>query len=208
MDLIVTTIEPDSWAEHGGQGNMRTYETTLSLVVRQTHNVHEEIRDLLSQLRRLQDIQVTLAVRSLEVQELADKNLAKKLKAGQPVRLTPQQTAALLEQNTVRNAPKITLFNGQTLHMILPAKSEAGFGMDVNPVISADRRFVRMSFATNTQAAKDQQSCSTLTVKDGQSLLLDVTKFHDTGKGQKLLLVTPTIIVPEEEEELIGIENK
>ncbi|MCA9067397.1 MAG: hypothetical protein KDA84_00640, partial [Planctomycetaceae bacterium] len=66
-DLIVTTIEPDTWAEVGGSGSVRSYETTLSLVIRQTQKVHEEIRDLLEQLRRLQDLQVTIEVRFITV---------------------------------------------------------------------------------------------------------------------------------------------
>ncbi len=66
-DLIVSTIEPGSWAETAGGGNIRSFETTLSLVVRQTQAVHEEIRDLLEQLRRLQDLQVTVEVRFITV---------------------------------------------------------------------------------------------------------------------------------------------
>ena len=66
-DLIITTIEPDTWAETGGSGSLRSYETTLSLVIRQTQKVHEEIRDLLEQLRRLQDLQVTIEVRFITV---------------------------------------------------------------------------------------------------------------------------------------------
>ncbi len=55
-------VDPDSWAEKGGGGIIRFYETTLSLVIRQTPKVHEEIRDLLEQLRRLQDVQVCLEI--------------------------------------------------------------------------------------------------------------------------------------------------
>ncbi|HUQ68075.1 MAG TPA: hypothetical protein VM165_01045, partial [Planctomycetaceae bacterium] len=66
-DLITTTIAPDSWAEVGGSAAIRHYETTLSLVIRQTQKVHEEIADLLEQLRRLQDLQVTIEVRFVTV---------------------------------------------------------------------------------------------------------------------------------------------
>uniref|UniRef100_A0A7C4QX10 Type II/III secretion system secretin-like domain-containing protein n=1 Tax=Schlesneria paludicola TaxID=360056 RepID=A0A7C4QX10_9PLAN len=67
VDLITTTVAPDSWQEVGGNGSIRHYETTLSLVVRQTQKVHEEIADLLTQLRRLQDLQVTIEVRIVTV---------------------------------------------------------------------------------------------------------------------------------------------
>lgn len=67
--LIVSTVEPDSWDEVGGAGSVRPFETTLSLVIRQTQKVHEEIADLLSQLRRLQDLQVTIEVRFITVSD-------------------------------------------------------------------------------------------------------------------------------------------
>ena len=67
IDLITATIAPDSWSEVGGSGSVRQYETTLSLVIRQTQKVHEEISDLLDQLRRLQDLQVTIEVRFIRL---------------------------------------------------------------------------------------------------------------------------------------------
>ena len=66
-DLLVSTIAPDSWDSVGGQASVRHYETTLSLVIRQTQKIHEEIADLLDQLRRLQDLQVTIEVRFVTV---------------------------------------------------------------------------------------------------------------------------------------------
>jgi type II secretory pathway component GspD/PulD (secretin) len=65
--LITNTIEPDSWDEVGGSGSVQPFPTTLSLVIRQTQKVHEEIVDLLDQLRRLQDLQVTIEVRFVSV---------------------------------------------------------------------------------------------------------------------------------------------
>jgi type II secretory pathway component GspD/PulD (secretin) len=67
--LIVTTIEPESWDETGGPGSMTSFESTLSLVIRQTQKVHDEIRDLLQQLRRLQDLQVTVECRFITVDD-------------------------------------------------------------------------------------------------------------------------------------------
>lgn len=66
-ELLTSTIAPSSWEEAGGAGAIRRNETTLSLVIRQTQRVHEEIRDLLEQLRRLQDLQVTIEVRFITV---------------------------------------------------------------------------------------------------------------------------------------------
>ncbi|MED5447864.1 MAG: hypothetical protein VYA62_06520, partial [Planctomycetota bacterium] len=65
--LIQSTIDPGSWDEIGGQGSVRGHESTLSLVIRATQKVHDEIADLLEQLRRLQDLQVTIEVRQISV---------------------------------------------------------------------------------------------------------------------------------------------
>jgi general secretion pathway protein D len=69
IDLIVGTVKPESWDEVGGRGSVRGFETNLSLVVSQTQEVHEEIADLLEQLRRLQDLQVTIEVRYITLSD-------------------------------------------------------------------------------------------------------------------------------------------
>jgi len=63
IDLITNTIQPTTWDAQGGPGAVRQFDTSLSLVVSQTQEVHEEIANLLAQLRRLQDLQVTIEVR-------------------------------------------------------------------------------------------------------------------------------------------------
>ncbi|MFO0916544.1 MAG: hypothetical protein U0795_26550 [Pirellulales bacterium] len=70
INLITTTIAPDSWEETGeGTGTIEPFPTNLSLVVTQTQEVHDQIRDLLEQLRRLQDLQVTIEVRFLTLND-------------------------------------------------------------------------------------------------------------------------------------------
>jgi len=69
IELITTTIEPDSWEEAGGAGRIAEFETNLSLVVSSTQDVHDKIRDLLEQLRRLQDLQVTIEVRFIQISD-------------------------------------------------------------------------------------------------------------------------------------------
>lgn len=67
--LITDVISPDSWTSVGGNGEVRAHDSTLSLVIRQTQSVHQEISDLLDQLRRLQDLQVTIEVRFITVSD-------------------------------------------------------------------------------------------------------------------------------------------
>jgi general secretion pathway protein D len=70
IDLIVSTVSTDTWAENGGgQAEIRPFPTNLSLVISQTQAVHEQIADLLQQLRRLQDLQVTIEVRFIRLND-------------------------------------------------------------------------------------------------------------------------------------------
>jgi general secretion pathway protein D len=63
IELITSTVKPTTWDTVGGPGSIAPFETNLSIVVSQTQDVHEEIVDLLEQLRRMQDLQVTIEVR-------------------------------------------------------------------------------------------------------------------------------------------------
>ena len=63
INLITGTVKPQTWDSVGGPGSIEPFETNLSIVVSQTQDVHEEIVDLLEQLRRMQDLQVTIEVR-------------------------------------------------------------------------------------------------------------------------------------------------
>jgi general secretion pathway protein D len=71
IDLITSTIDPESWPEFGGTGSasIRGFPTNLTLVVSQTQENHERIAELLQQLRRLQDLQVTIEVRFITLQD-------------------------------------------------------------------------------------------------------------------------------------------
>lgn len=69
IDLITSTIQPTTWDEVGGPGSIQEFETNLSLVITQTQQVHEQIVDLLAQLRRLQDLQVTIEVRFITLND-------------------------------------------------------------------------------------------------------------------------------------------
>jgi general secretion pathway protein D len=70
IDLIVSTVQTETWAENGGgEAEIRPFPTNLSLVISQTQAVHEEIADLLQQLRRLQDLQVTIEVRFIRLND-------------------------------------------------------------------------------------------------------------------------------------------
>jgi general secretion pathway protein D len=69
IDLIEQTVAPTTWDHNGGKGNIAPSPTNLSLVVSQTQEVHEQIVDLLEQLRRMQDLQITIEVRFITLSD-------------------------------------------------------------------------------------------------------------------------------------------
>ena len=69
IELITTTVAPETWDDVGGAGSIAPFETNLSLVVSQTQDVHEDLVDLLEQLRRMQDLQVTIEVRFITLND-------------------------------------------------------------------------------------------------------------------------------------------
>jgi hypothetical protein len=52
IDLIQSTIAPESWDVAGGRGTIRYYSRNPALVIRQTAEVHEQIGGALRQARR------------------------------------------------------------------------------------------------------------------------------------------------------------
>jgi general secretion pathway protein D len=109
IDLITSTVRPTTWDTVGGPGSIAPFETNLSLVISQTQEVHEEIADLLEQMRRLQDLQVTIEVRFITLNDsfferigvsfdfdintnVAGKGLAVEGKGGQPTNPGPIDT--------------------------------------------------------------------------------------------------------------------
>lgn len=52
VELIQNTIHPDSWESNGGNGRIMYWNQGTNLIIRQTDANHEEIQNLLDQLRR------------------------------------------------------------------------------------------------------------------------------------------------------------
>jgi type II secretory pathway component GspD/PulD (secretin) len=69
MSMIKNTIAPSSWSDQGGPATIEYWPLTGALVVNQTPDIQEQIQDLLSALRRLQDQEVAIEVRFITVAE-------------------------------------------------------------------------------------------------------------------------------------------
>jgi general secretion pathway protein D len=69
IQLIQNTVATDSWQDVGGAATIEPFEANLSLVISQTEETHAEISALLEQLRRMQDLQVTIEVRFITLND-------------------------------------------------------------------------------------------------------------------------------------------
>ena len=52
IDMITSTVQPTTWDEVGGPGSIKEFPHRKALVLSQTWDVHEEISDLLTTLRK------------------------------------------------------------------------------------------------------------------------------------------------------------
>jgi len=67
QSIIYSIIEPDSW--YDGEASMSMHYATQSLAIRQTEEVHAQIEDLLTQIRKMNDLQVAVEVRYITLSD-------------------------------------------------------------------------------------------------------------------------------------------
>jgi beta-lactamase regulating signal transducer with metallopeptidase domain len=184
-ELITATVAPETWEDMGGWGSIKPFPGNLSLVVSQTQEVHDQIADLLEQLRRAQNVQILLETEVVCAQEGVLQRLGYHFVSGDYAPLTPDQTRRLRggiqtsDQASARRLPRATLFDGQIAEMVISPEAERqrdGAGMlSLQGVVSNDRRSVRLKFTHLDWVFGAQSDGRTALVQDGHSLLVDVT---------------------------------
>lgn len=89
VDLIVSTVASDTWLENGGpSGDIRPFPSNKSLVITASGAVHDELSELLEQLRR-----TTYELDPEELMATTRKISARKFAAPRPVKLYHQSSA-------------------------------------------------------------------------------------------------------------------
>jgi hypothetical protein len=192
INLIQSTISPMAWNDAGGDWSLEYFPLTHALVINAPPDAQEQIMELLAALRRLQDKEVALEVKFLQVSDefykrLKDDFELKDCKDGPMASLDDKQLFLLMEaaqgdaRTNVMQSPKITMFNGQlsTVRVLetrfFTAKLEMlklgectcptpineaiqlGMEMSLNPVISANQRFVKLDMNfKNTRLESDE----------------------------------------------------
>jgi type II secretory pathway component GspD/PulD (secretin) len=169
IKLITNTVAPKSWSEMGGPGTIEYFPLTMALLINQTPEVQDQIADLLAALRRLQDQEVSVEVRIVTMKDESPCEQGRDLKVLDDSQLARMMEAVQGDRPTnVMQAPKLTVFSGQRATMCIgdeqsfltgvdvrvqegtltvvpkPETYSSGIELSVQPVISADRRSVRV----------------------------------------------------------------
>lgn len=186
-ELIRSTVAPESWGGQNG-GRLQFDERNLSLIVRQSGEAHQEIRDLLAQLRDLQDSQFSIDLRLIKVTpgqalEFPELVAAAEGKASPVARLLTNQQASRLSQATrdseqvkVTQLPKVTILNGQVASVNTDSSPiDRALNLVMSGVISGDRRFVRFNLGANAEGASPLKNLITLNVPSGRSVLFNLS---------------------------------
>jgi type II secretory pathway component GspD/PulD (secretin) len=73
MELVQSVVAPSSWKGQGGSATVQYYPLGMALVINQTAEAHAAIADLLKALRRMQEVEVAVELRLVQMSpEMAD----------------------------------------------------------------------------------------------------------------------------------------
>lgn len=196
IDLIGSTVAPDTWDTVGGWGGVEPFPTNLCLVISQTAEVHEQIAALLQQLRKLQELQITIEARFFHMPkdlfrragfDFQTANGQKRDFTAEPMLAKGPETftdaemmffvrgVQAFDSASLFAAPKVTMFNGQQASVSMSGKVPTT--LLLQPVCSDDRRSVRLSFGVD--AGKKAAATNLETIEFGHSFIVDISDTID-----------------------------
>ncbi|MBS0265535.1 MAG: hypothetical protein JSS02_26620, partial [Planctomycetes bacterium] len=254
QDFIQSRIAPASWQAQGGPGVISIYEAKHSLVIRQTPEIHEQIASLLRSLRRELDVQVSLELKLVQLEDrqwwkrFGFVEKPKQLSEGLPLSESQVERFRSLKEvvnpSLTTQFPKVTVFNQQVVEMTLPAVRDSTrkpLTLAMSPTVDDDRRGLRLNLACNVTNREEALSAArSVRLRADECLLLDLgTDVVVTTESQRgvpmlskvpymnrlfknvtaapqagaagpavLVLVTPRIIILEEEEESLKLPQE
>ncbi len=143
MNLITNTVAPRTWDRQGGQGSIDYFPMTLALAINQTPDIQDQIAELLTALRRLQDQEVAIEVKFITIAEGFFErigvdfniNLPNTAKNNVQAQITSQQFQAPGQVNAfepVNTIIGLTPAGTFTTDLDIPLKASS-FGMAVPP---------------------------------------------------------------------------
>ncbi len=186
--LIETTVAPQTWKAAGGAAQIELYLETLSLIIRQTPEVHQQIATLLRDLRREQDLQVVLEIKLVQFADhgwtsrLAWPETAEKLVEG--ISLSRSRAEGFMKLEEVAKTggatqfPKVTIFNEQIVEFTLPQKEDKlarPLAIAMGVVVDSDRRGVRLNLSCNAPTREATLvGARSFRLPDEEGLLIDI----------------------------------
>jgi hypothetical protein len=201
--MITRSVAPTTWENAGGPGTVQYHPLGMSLVVRQSPEVHARIRNLLETMRRVQNVEVAVEMRVVEVDndfflKKIRPHLSERTKDGDTL-LNDLEVYALLEKAALQasvnvlQAPKVTVFPGQRVKVTFD-----DFDARLGTMVAGNLRHVDVDVKVNFGKARFETATRLL---DGTTLALTTRKDKD---ATLMLLVTPRIILNVEENVLAG----
>ena len=210
INLVTTTISPDSWASLGGHGTISWSENTMSLVIA-SPEIHERIAEVFSQLRLIQDVQILFTLERVEVDQANFERWAND-RSGDQLDLAnlKKRSASLSSQElrtfrdsvkprTLVNCPKATVFNGQQIELChgSPDGPRLIPGLQLLGVIAADIQSFRFTIGAGTGDGKFHRGevSESVIVSHGKSLLIDIAQesWESQKRGISLLDKVPVV---------------
>lgn len=201
--FLTSSIEPDSWTDAGGRCAMAVSDETVSLVIRQTPETHDKLREVLDQMRRTQDEQVLAEIKVIKVPALDLVRPGSELL--RPHTVTDSEQAAWNRgEHRWSDAPvlqwaKVTIPNGEEFRM---SDDTTESSMTWRATVSEDRLTVTIHLEDVTRSI-----ATTVSIRDGKLAMIPLSqgRIPVVENGQVLVVVIePRIKVVEEEEELLG----
>ncbi len=182
-----------------GNGTITLHRGTFSLIVRQSENVHTQIRDLLLQLRHANDTQIKISIELVEMDEARTPFAF----AHNGQSLTDAEVAEFRELAQAGEAERLT-FNVTTRNGECTSMPAYGLPGTLTAVASHDRREVRLLLDMLWGMEMGMSQQHNHRVPAGGSLL---TIFEVDGSGYVVLLSADIEVQEELEDALFGPED-
>lgn len=215
VELIRTSIEPESWET--GRGTIIPHKETISLVIRQTQNGHDQIQKMLSQLRKSFDsVKISCRLMKLtavsQFMGLEQRCSLHALHDGQRWALLTKSRSEELqkfltdEKVDLLSCPAIVTISGQPALIEMGEVSDAGFNgfrMSANPHLIADSNVIRLSHSVTIGALKKNSDVAVheSLVGSGQTLvlLIEQPSEADATSDRYVVMLTPEHLKEDEE---------
>ena len=193
IELIQSTIEPDSWVNH----RIAFLEEGLCLIVSHKRSVHDQVEDLFEKLRELNEVIIETRgfLISLPHDELQRFRLFPEGWGEEPTALGIRDAATLnaiavaKDSVELQNLPTEILFNGQTFKTGISLLEELDeTQLVLRQVVSPERDSIRNQLIVSGDNLLNNEP-KVFDSKNGQMLAVDLTKLLELDPKQRRVIL-------------------